>query len=165
MSEQDDRPCGRVLMEVIGVRRGCSDVPPLLVLSEIQGTGVFLTPLGPDHAHLLAHELGGHSTPLALTYDLVDQLAAWLGTQVTSIRLMDERNRGEVAEIELEAHHDRKVVRAGVADAAVLSRRLGVPVSVPRGLVSEMGPDDNHAAVVDDFRRFLDRASPDDFSR
>jgi len=125
-----DRSTEWVPMYAIGVRRPRSTSPPMLVLVGLEGGGVLQIPLAAEQAHLLAHELAGDATPYSATAELVEQLLSWLDARTQTITLTEGEGFEDVVEIEVERRSERRALPVGTADAALLSRRLRLPIRV-----------------------------------
>jgi bifunctional DNase/RNase len=149
---------------VTGIRRTPPTGAPTLLLTDTEGVREFCAPLGPDVAHLLAHEFHNDPTPYSLTCGLVEKILNWVDGRATAVKLERDGNGPPVAEVELEVRGERRLMHAGLGEAVVLAWRHGLPILVPAALVNVVSDVEDGNPTVLHFRKFLDRVKPDEFA-
>ena len=114
-------------------------------------------------------EQRGLSAPRPLTHQLISHVLTSFGRRLEQVRITEVRDNIFYAELILD-HHTR--VSARVSDAIALALHLGVPIhaddrvldtaAVANTAIRAEG-DDHTPDEVEQFRRFLDTAFPEDF--
>jgi bifunctional DNase/RNase len=153
----------------IGLEPGASQ--PVLLLEEARGSHRLLPVwIGTAEATAIAVEQQGVSLPRPMTHQLIGDVVASLGRRLEQVRITEVRDNIFYAELILD--RDTRV-SARVSDAIVLALHLGVPIhaedtvldtaAVANTVVRAEGVDRVQADEVEEFRRLLDTASPEDF--
>jgi hypothetical protein len=157
-------------MRVIAVGVEPGAYRPVLMLQEAGGDHRMLPVwIGIAEANAIAVEQRRVSLPRPMTHQLIGDVIGALGRHVEQVRITEVRDNIFYAELIL----DRSTrVSARVSDAIALALHLGVPIyaedtvldaaAVATTVIREEG-DDRTPDEVDEFRRFLDTASPEDF--
>jgi hypothetical protein len=152
----------------VGVEPGAHR--PVLLLQEAGGDHRLLPVwIGTAEANAITVEQQRVSLPRPMTHQLIGDVIGAFGRQVEQVRITEVRDNIFYAELIL----DQDIrVSARVSDAIALALHLGVPIhaedtvldaaAVATTAVRAEG-DDRTPDEVDEFRRFLDTASPDDF--
>jgi bifunctional DNase/RNase len=160
----------------VGVESGGSR--PVLLLQEAAGDRRLLPVwIGPAEATAIAVEQQGVSLPRPMTHQLIGDVIDAFGRQLQRVRITEVRDNIFYAELIL----DRNTrVSARVSDAIALALHLRTPIHaedtvLDAAAVAHTGirteGDDSRtggasggpADEVEQFRRFLDTASPEDF--
>ncbi len=159
---------GEMRVIAVGVEPGA--YRPVLMLQEAGGDHRMLPVwIGIAEANAIAVEQRRVSLPRPMTHQLIGDVIGALGRHVEQVRITEVRDNIFYAELIL----DRSTrVSARVSDAIALALHLGVPIhaedtvldaaAVATTAVRAEG-DDRTPDEVDEFRRFLDTASPEDF--
>jgi bifunctional DNase/RNase len=153
----------------VGVEPGTAR--PVLLLHEAGG-GDRLLPvwIGIAEANAIAVEQQGVSLPRPLTHQLIADVVAAFGRRLERVRITALRDHIFYAELIL----DRNTrISARVSDAIALALHLGVPIhaedtvldvaAVTHTTIPAEGADRGQPDEVEEFRRFLDTTSPEDF--
>ena len=153
----------------VGAESGASR--PVLLLQEAAGDHRLLPVwIGPAEANAIAVEQQGVSLPRPMTHQLIGDVIDAFGRQLQQVRITEIRGNIFYAELIL----DRNIrVSARVSDAIALALHLGAPIyaddtvldaaAVAQTAVRREGAEGASADEVEQFRRFLDTASPEDF--
>jgi bifunctional DNase/RNase len=155
-------------VRAVGVEPGAHR--PVLLLEEASGDHRLLPVwIGAAEANAIALEQRGISGPRPMTHQLIGHVLAAFGRRLERVRVTEVRDNIFYAELILD-HHTR--VSARVSDAIALALHLGVPIhaedivldtaAVADTAIRAEG-DDRAPDEVEQFRRFLDTASPEDF--
>ena len=125
--------------------------------------------IGLAEAHAITVEQQRVSLPRPMTHQLIGDVMDAFGRHLQQVRITEVRDNIFYAELILD-HHTR--VSARVSDAIALALHLGVPIhaedivldtaAVANTAVRAEG-DDRAPDEVEQFRRFLDTTSPEDF--
>jgi uncharacterized protein len=165
-------------MRVVGVSLDGEQGPsrPVLLLQEISG-GRRVLPLwiGVQEAAAIMSEQQGVSRPRPGTHQLIGLVIDALKRRLERVAIVDIRQSIFHAELIFDAD---TVTSARPSDAVALALHLGVPIHVEESVLGRAalpstdvsgigglpGPvDETTLDAIEDFRRFLDSASPEDF--
>jgi uncharacterized protein len=152
----------------VGVESGA--LRPVLLLQEASGSHRLLPVwIGIAEANAITVEQQGVSLPRPMTHQLIGDVLDAFGRQVEQVRITEFRDNIFYAELILD-HNIR--VSARVSDAIALALHLGVPIHAEDTVLDAAAVadiaihtegDDPIPDEVEQFRRFLDTASPEDF--
>jgi uncharacterized protein len=153
----------------IGVEPGA--YRPVLLLEEAGGDHRLLPVwIGAAEANAITLEQRGISGPRPMTHQLIGHVLAAFGRRLEQVQITEVRDNIFYAELIL----DRNTrLTARVSDAVALALHLGIPihaedtvldtVAVSNTVTRVEGDDPAQPDEVEEFRRFLDNATPDDF--
>jgi uncharacterized protein len=161
-----------VEMELVGVRVELPSNSPIVLLRETGGQRRVLPIfIGGPEATAIAFALDGVVTPRPMTHDLMKDLLDDLGARVERIVVTDLSERTFFAEIHLQAADGVHRVSSRPSDAIALAVRVGAPIFASDEVVDEAATviEDDAAEpesddVVEQFREFIDKVSPEDFA-
>jgi bifunctional DNase/RNase len=155
-------------VKALGVESGV--FRPVLLLQEASGDHRLLPVwIGIAEANAIRVEQQRVALPRPMTHQLIGDVLDAFGRQLQQVRITELRDNIFHAELIL----DRNTrVSARVSDAIALALHLGVPIhaedtvldaaAIVDTTISADG-DDRARDDVEEFRRFLDTASPEDF--
>jgi uncharacterized protein len=153
----------------IGVELGA--YRPVLLLEEAGGDHRLLPVwIGAAEANMIMLEQRGVVGPRPMTHQLIGHVLASFGRRLEQVRITEVRDNIFSAELVL----DRGTrVSARVSDAVALALHLRIPVhaddrvldaaAVANTVIRVEGEDRAQADEVEELRRFLDTAIPEDF--
>lgn len=154
----------------MGVQVEVPQNTPVLLLRERDGLSrVLPIYIGGAEATSIHQALNGEEPPRPLTHDLLCLVLESVGTSLRKVTVNELRSGTFYAELELATGDQTTTVSARPSDAVALAVRLGTPVFASEavlneaGQVPQTGDDEEPEALVDEFRRFIDEVSPDDF--
>jgi bifunctional DNase/RNase len=152
----------------VGVEPGAAK--PVLLLQEATGDHRLLPVwIGAAEANAIMLEQHGVSLPRPMTHQLIGDVLDAFGRHLEQVRITEIRDSIFYAEMILD--HDTRV-SARVSDAIALALHLGVPIHAEDAVLDTAAVantairaegDDRTPDEVEQFRRFLDTASPEDF--
>jgi bifunctional DNase/RNase len=157
---------------------------PVLLLQESEGLGRTLPIfIGAPEATAIAFALQGMDTPRPMTHDLIRDLLEALDADVVRVVVTELKTSTYYAEIVLLQGGREVPVSSRPSDAVAVAVRTGAPLFVADDLMDAEGimlavdeedesedEDDevdesgNPEEIVGEFRSFLDRIRPEDFS-
>ena len=155
---------------VAGVRMEMPSNTPIVLLNEEQGARYLPIWVGAVEATAIAYAQQGVTPPRPMTHDLIVDLIADLGAQLTGVRITSLTDGVYFAFLDLvtsggETHE----LSSRPSDAIALALRVGVPISVASEVMDTAGvviPDETEGEPEDQveaFREFLEGVSPEDF--
>ncbi len=160
-------------MELVGVRVQMPTNAPVLLLRETTGENRLIPIfIGGPEAHAIDLALGEAQPPRPMTHDLFVTVIETLDAQLQQVTITEVREGTFYAEMTLKrTTGDSVMISARPSDAVALASRVGAPIFASEDLVDEVGVDsgdDGDEAVeeemVEELRRFLESATPDDFT-
>src|SRR3712207_6636701 len=158
-------------MRVMAVGGESGASRPVLLLEEASGEHRLLPVwIGAAEANVILLEQNGVSGPRPMTHQLIGNVLAAFGRRLEQVRITGLRDGVFHAELILD--RDTRV-SARVSDAVALALYLGVTIhaedavldaaAVTDSVIRVEGDDRAEANEVEQFRRFRDTLSPDDF--
>jgi bifunctional DNase/RNase len=155
----------------VGMESGVSR--PVLLLQEAGGSRRLLPVwIGLSEANAITVEQHRISLPRPMTHQLIGDVVNAFGRHVEQVRITEVRDNIFYAELILDQNTR---VSARVSDAIALALHLGVPIHAAAAVLDAAAVantairaegaegDDGVPDEVEEFRRFLDTASPEDF--
>jgi bifunctional DNase/RNase len=149
-------------LSVVGVRVELPANQPIVLLKEASGERYLPIWIGAVEATAIAFAQQGIVPPRPLTHDLMRDVVAALGVQLTAVNITELRDGVFFAEL-LFSNGVR--VSARPSDAIALAVRTQVTIFADDTVLDEAGIviADEQESEVERFREFLDNISPDDF--
>ncbi|MFP5072154.1 bifunctional nuclease family protein [Pseudonocardia nantongensis] len=157
-----------VRVRAVGVEAGSGR--PVVLLEEATGRGrIVPVSVGETEAAAVAGALGGLSGERPDTHQLVLNVLAAFGRRVRRVRVHTLRDQVFHAELVLD---DDTTIDSRTSDAVIIALRAEADVEVGPAVLDAAGVDartvrveggEAEGAEVEEFRRFLDSASPEDF--
>ena len=160
-----------VEMELVGVRVELPTNAPIVLLREREGDQRLLPIfIGGPEATAIAFALENVSTPRPMTHDLMRILLEDLGARVDRIVVTDLDEGTFFAEVHIQSNGDSLQVSSRPSDAIALAVRMSTPIFVSEEVLDEAGYSGNEEdtgdqeEVVEEFKRFIEDVSPEDFA-
>ena len=160
-------------LELVGVRVELPANQPIVLLKEKHGPRYLPIWIGAVEATAIAFALQGVETARPLTHDLMVDVLAASGIEVTAVHVVDLRDGTYYAELHMRRGEEDIVVSSRTSDAIAIATRLDdVPLYGAEAVLDEAGieidPDEDEENAdpeeeVREFREFLDTVSPEDF--
>ena len=164
----------RVKVKLVGIDQVA--MCPVVVVTDMDEKSFLPIMIGPAEASAIAMELEGVKPPRPLTHDLMRDFLQELDAVVDRVVISDLKDETYYGSIMLKTATGRVEIDARPSDAIALALRTESPIYVADTVASqamiassdvqrrERGAEgkDNEA---EEFRRFLDDLTPDDFRR
>jgi bifunctional DNase/RNase len=149
-------------LSVVGVRVELPANQPIVLLKEATGERYLPIWIGAVEATAIAFAQQGIVPPRPLTHDLLRDVVAALGVQLTAVNITELREGVFFAEL---VFSNGVRVSARPSDAIALAVRSDVTIFADESVLDEAGIviADEQESEVERFREFLDNISPDDF--
>jgi uncharacterized protein len=159
---------GEMRVKALGVESGV--FRPVLLLQEASGDHRLLPVwIGIAEANAIRVEQQRVALPRPMTHQLIGDVIDAFGRQLQQVRITEVRDNIFYAQLILD--RDTRV-SARVSDAVALALHLGIPIyaedtvldaaAVANTVARDEGDDPPPRDEVEEFRRFLDTASPED---
>jgi bifunctional DNase/RNase len=156
-------------MVIYGVSFDLVGKQPIVLLKTADGNKFLPIWIGHPEAAAILMKLQGASTPRPLTHDLVADMLEQLDAQVTRITVTELKENTFYASITLAQNGSEIEIDSRPSDAIALAVRAEAPIYANERVIEESaiefeGEEVNEEELVDEFRKFLDDVSPDQFA-
>ena len=149
-------------VDVLGVRVEMPSNQPIVLLRETSGERYVPIWIGAVEATAIAFAQQGVVPPRPLTHDLMKDLLAATGSELTEVRITDVKDGVFFATLVLASGVE---VSARPSDSIALALRTGTTIFCSDDVLAEAGiaAPAEEEDEVEAFREFLDHVSADDF--
>ena len=156
-------------MHIYGVSFDIVGKQPIVLLKTAEGNKFLPIWSGHPEAAAILMKLQGAATPRPMTHDLVTAMLGELDARVTKITVTELRENTFHASITIQQDGTEIEVDSRPSDAIALAVRAEAPIYADDRVIEESaiefeGEEVNEEEIVDEFRRFLDHVTPDEFA-
>jgi bifunctional DNase/RNase len=161
-------------VRLTAVRVDMQSNTPVVLLQELDGERSLPIFIGAPEATAIAFALQGVEVQRPMTHDLLKDVLDALGVSVERVVVTEVRDATYYAEIHLELAGRSLELSSRPSDAIALAARTHTPLFVEDDLMEAAGvvleDDDDEESdeapeeIVGEFREFLDRVRPEDFT-
>jgi uncharacterized protein len=156
-------------MVIYGVSFDLVGKQPIVLLKTADGNKFLPIWIGHPEAAAILMKLQGASTPRPMTHDLVSDMLEQLDAEVVRITVTELRENTFYASITVQQNGSEIEIDSRPSDAIAIAVRSDAPIFAAERVVEESaiefeGEEVNEEEIVDEFRRFLDDVSPDQFA-
>lgn len=151
-------------LTVVGVRVELPSNQPIVLLKETAGDRYLPIWIGAVEATAIAFAQQGVVPARPLTHDLMKDILEATGLGLTAVTITDLRDGVYYADLQFASG---VTVSARPSDAIALAIRVGTTIYAEESVLAEAGvaiPDERENEV-EEFKKFLDEVSPEDFER
>ena len=151
-------------LTVVGVRVELPSNQPIVLLKETAGDRYLPIWIGAVEATAIAFAQQGVVPARPLTHDLLKDVLEATGAALTAVTITDLRDGVYYADLQFASG---VTVSARPSDAIALAMRNGTTIYAEESVLAEAGvaiPDEQENEV-EEFKRFLDEVSPEDFEQ
>ena len=149
---------------MVGVRVELPSNQPIVLLKETAGDRYLPIWIGAVEATAIAFAQQGVVPARPLTHDLMKDILEATGLRLTAVTITDLREGVYYADLQFASG---VTVSARPSDAIALAIRVGTTIYAEESVLAEAGvaiPDEQENEV-EEFKKFLDEVSPEDFER
>ena len=156
-------------MVIYGVSFDLVGKQPIVLLKTAEGNRFLPIWIGHPEAAAILMKLQNAATPRPMTHDLVTDMLAQLDIQVVRITVTELKENTFYASITVQQDGSEIEVDSRPSDAIALAVRAEAPIYVADDVIDETGiefegDEPNEEEMVDEFRKFLDNVTPDEFA-
>jgi bifunctional DNase/RNase len=156
-------------MVIYGVSFDMVGKQPIVLLKTVDGNKFLPIWIGHPEAAAILMKLQGATTPRPMTHDLVCDLLGELDAKCTQVAVTELRENTFFASITISANGRELEIDSRPSDALALAVRSGAPIYAAEEVIAESAIEFEHEVedteeVVEKFKDFLDRVSPEDFA-
>ena len=156
-------------MVIYGVSFDLVGKQPIVLLKTAEGNRFLPIWIGHPEAAAILMKLQGASTPRPMTHDLFTSVLGELDAKVEKITVTDLKENTFFAVITLAREGGAEIeIDSRPSDAIALAVRVDAPIFAADAVIDEAsiefeGDEVDEDEIVDQFKEFLDRVSPDEF--
>ena len=155
-------------MVIYGVSFDMVGKQPIVLLKAVDTNKFLPIWIGHPEAAAILMKLQGASTPRPMTHDLVTDMLTELNARVSRIAVTELRENTFYAVVTLAVNGQELEIDSRPSDALALAVRSGAPIFAAEDVIAESAIEFEHEVedqeeVVDKFKDFLDRVTPEDF--
>ena len=156
-------------MVIYGVSFDMVGKQPIVLLKTIDGNKFLPIWIGHPEAAAILMKLQGATTPRPMTHDLINDLINELDAQCTRVSVTELKDNTFYASISLRVNGQEIEIDSRPSDALAVAVRTSAPIFAAEDVIQESAIEFEHEAedteeVVDQFKRFLDEVTPEDFA-
>ena len=156
-------------MVIYGVSFDLVGKQPIVPLKTADGNKFLPIWIGHPEAAAILMKLQGAATPRPMTHDLMADMLEQLDAEVTRITVTELRDNTFYASITVAQNGSEIEIDSRPSDAIALAVRAEAPIYANERVIEESaiefeGEEVNEEEIVDEFRKFLDDVSPDQFA-
>src|SRR5439155_16263995 len=156
-------------MVIYGVSFDLVGKQPIVLLKTAEGSKFLPIWIGHPEAAAILMKLQNANTPRPMTHDLVTEMLSQLDAQVVRICVTDLRENTFFATITIQQDGGEIEVDSRPSDAIALAVRAEAPIFADDRVLEESaiefeGEEVNEEEIVDEFRKFLDQVTPEEFA-
>src|ERR671918_1157127 len=156
-------------MQIYGVSFDMVGKQPIVLLKTVDGNRYLPIWIGQAEAAAILMKLQGASTPRPMTHDLLTEILGQLDAQVTRITVTELRENTFYAQVTVQMDGTEIDVDSRPSDAIALAIRAEAPIFAADEVIEESaiefeGEEVNEEEMVDEFKKFLDQVSPEQFA-
>lgn len=156
-------------MTIYGVSFDMVGKQPIVLLRTLDGNRFLPIWIGHPEAAAILMKLQGTPTARPMTHDLLSNMLEQLNATVSKVTVTELRDNTFHALITIDGDGGEVEIDSRPSDALALAVRSEAPIYVADdvldGSAIEFGQEpDDAGEVIDEFKKFLDAVSPDDFA-
>ena len=155
-------------MTIYGVSFDLVGKQPIVLLKTADGNRYLPIWIGHPEAAAILMKLQGTSAPRPLTHDLLVNMLGELGIEVVRVTVTELRDNTFYASITIKQNGSELEIDSRSSDAIAVAIRAEAPIYAADEVIEESaiemeGDDVNEEEIVDEFKRFLEGVTPEDF--
>jgi uncharacterized protein len=157
-------------MDIYGVSFDLVGKQPIVLLKTQDGNKFLPIWIGHSEAAAILMKLQNQPTPRPMTHDLFTDVLAQLDARVVRVTVTELRESTFFAQITVQQDGSEIEIDSRPSDAIALAIRVDAPIFAADDVIDESaiefeGEEVNEEEMVDEFKKFLDRVSPDEFAQ
>jgi bifunctional DNase/RNase len=158
-----------VEMSIYGVSFDLVGKQPIVLLKTADGNRYLPIWIGHPEAAAILMKLQGATAPRPLTHDLLVNILNELEVEVLRVTVTELRENTFHASITVQHNGSELEIDSRSSDAIAVAVRAQVPIYAADDVIEESaiefeGEDVSEEDIVDEFKKFLDRVSAEDFA-
>jgi uncharacterized protein len=155
-------------MSIYGVSFDMVGKQPIVLLRTLDGTKFLPIWIGHPEAAAILMKLQGTPTPRPMTHDLVTDMLGELNASVSRVAVTALRENTFYAQITLQVNGSEIEIDSRPSDAIALAVRADAKIFVADEVIDDSAIEFNQepeasGEVIDEFKKFLENVTPEDF--
>jgi hypothetical protein len=155
-------------MVIYGVSFDVIGKQPIVLLKTVEGNRFLPIWIGHPEAAAILIKLQGTSLPRPMTHDLLTSVIGRFDAEVSRITVTELKESTFYARLTLKKDGEEVDIDSRPSDALALAVRTDAPIFASTELIDENAIEferevDDTEEIVESFRDFLEKVSPDDF--
>ncbi len=155
-------------MSIYGVSFDLVGKQPIVLLKTAEGNRYLPIWIGHPEAAAILMKLQGTSVPRPLTHDLLVNILGELDVEIARVTVTELRESTFHASITIVQNGTEIEIDSRSSDAIAVAVRAQAPIFAADDVIEDSaiemeGDDVNEEEIVDEFKRFLDKVSAEDF--
>ena len=156
-------------MVIYGVSFDMVGKQPIVLLKTRDGNKFLPIWIGHPEAAAILMKLQGASTPRPMTHDLLSDVLDQMEAKCEKVSVTELRDNTFFASITISMNGSELEIDSRPSDAIALAVRADAPIFAADDVIEESaiefeGEEVNEDEIVDEFKKFLDSVSPDQFA-
>jgi bifunctional DNase/RNase len=156
-------------MVIYGVSFDLVGKQPIVLLKTAESNKFLPIWIGHPEAAAILMKLQGASAPRPLTHDLLVNMLVELGIEVVRVTVTELRDNTFHASITIKQNGSEVEIDSRSSDAIAVAIRAQAPIYAADSVIEESaiefeGDEVNEEEIVDEFKRFLESVSAEDFA-
>ena len=156
-------------MVIYGVSFDMVGKQPIVLLKTIDGNKFLPIWIGHPEAAAILMKLQGATTPRPMTHDLINDMINELDATCTRVSVTELKENTFFASITLRVNGQEVEIDSRPSDALAVAVRTSAPIFAAEEVIQESAiefehEDVNEDEIVEEFKKFLEDVSPEDFS-
>jgi uncharacterized protein len=157
-------------MVVYGVSFDMVGKQPIVLLKTSDGNKFLPIWIGHPEAAAILVKLQGAATQRPMTHDLLADILGQLNAKIVQIAVTELKDNTFYALITLTINGTEVEIDSRPSDAIALAVRAGAPIFAADSVIEESAiefehEDVNEEEIVEEFKKFLEDVSPEDFQQ
>jgi bifunctional DNase/RNase len=157
-------------MVIYGVSFDMVGKQPIVLLKTVDGNKFLPIWIGHPEAAAILMKLQGATTPRPMTHDLINDMISELDATCTRVSVTELKENTFFASITLKVNGREVEIDSRPSDALAVAVRTSAPIFAAEEVIQESAIEFEHEVedteeVVDQFKRFLDEVTPEDFAQ
>src|SRR3954463_14761778 len=155
-------------MDIYGVSFDLVGKQPIVLLKTAEGNRFLPIWIGHAEAAAILMRIQGAATPRPMTHDLLSDIIGKLDAEVVAVTVTELRDNTFYASITVQMNGSEIEVDSRPSDAIALAVRAEAPIYADERVIDEWAiefeGEESEEEIVDEFRKFLDQVTPDEFA-
>jgi bifunctional DNase/RNase len=156
-------------MVIYGVSFDMVGKQPIVLLKTVESNKFLPIWIGHPEAAAILMKLQGAAAPRPLTHDLLVNILGALDVEIARVTVTELRDNTFHASITLRQNGNEVEIDSRSSDAIAVAVRAQAPIFAADDVIEESaiefeGEEVNEEEMIDEFKRFLDDVSPDQFA-
>ena len=155
----------RMKVKVVGIDQ--HTMMPVVVITDAEERGFIPILIGPAEANAITIQMEGIKPPRPITHDLLKNILDGFGAKVSRVVITELKDETYYARIYLKTAKGEIDIDARPSDAIALALRTDAPIFISEEVAAKamVIHRDDEDEELEEFRKFLDNVTPEDFAK